>query len=58
MIDTYKRLHRQEQESRAAAGLEPSKFGPLTSLVIGCILTLASWLAIFAIVAFIGALMS
>lgn len=58
MIDTYKRLHRAEQESRVAAGLEPSRMGPAMSLAIGLGATIAGLAVITAILVFIGAVMS
>lgn len=58
MIDTYKRLHRAEQESRVAAGLEPSRMGPMMGLAIGCGVTIAGLVTITAVLAFIGFVMS
>lgn len=58
MIDTYKRCHREEQEARAAAGLEPSRMGPMMGLAIGFGATLGGLLAITLVLAFIGAVLS
>lgn len=58
MIDTYKRLHRAEQESRVAAGLEPSRMGWAMGLAIGLGATIGSLAVITAVLAFIGALMT
>lgn len=58
MIDTYKRLHRQEQEARVAAGLEPSRMGPMMGLAIGVGSTIAGLAVITAVLAIIGDLMS
>lgn len=58
MIDTYKRLHRAEQESRVAAGLEPSRMGPMMGLAIGCGVTIAGLVTITAVITYIGWVMS
>lgn len=58
MIDTYKRLHRAEQESRVAAGLEPSRMGWAMGLAIGCGATLAGLATITAVITYIGWVMS
>jgi len=58
MIDTYKRLHRAEQEDRVSAGLEPSRMGPMMGLAIGVGATIAGLATITAVLAFIGFVMS
>ncbi|MBY0391686.1 MAG: hypothetical protein K2Q27_00315 [Novosphingobium sp.] len=58
MIDTYKRLHRQEQEARVAAGLEPSRMGPMMGLAIGIGATIGGLAVITGVLAVIGWVMS
>ena len=58
MIDTYKRLHREEQETRRALGHEPSGMGPMMGLAIGIGVTIAGLLAIALVLVFIGAVLS
>lgn len=54
MIDTYKRLHREEQEARVAAGLEPSRMGPMMGLAIGVGATIGGLAVITAVLTVIG----
>lgn len=58
MIGTYKRLHREEQETRRALGGEPSQMGPIMGLAIGIGATLGGLLVIVLVLAFIGAVAS
>ena len=52
MIDTYKRLHREEQSLRRAMGEKPSAIGPMLGLAIGFGATLAGLLGASAVAVF------
>lgn len=58
MIDLYKRLHCEEQETQRALGREPSQMGPMMGLAIGIGMTVAGLVAITVVLTVIGLLVS